>query len=173
MKKDSVNSNDEFLSDDTKKLVALFEQKEAIFQAKLNYFFDAYGDDLTALDNSREEMNAALDDARRELRADAERAPYTKVKTIKFGGFSIAKKWSSWFIVDMFVSLVRNCGMYDSAVAEGVIQEKTEVNGKLAEEWLRKNSLTQQFRQAEDGKELTPAISGPKAIAPFGSPKKK
>lgn len=169
---DKPNLNDEHLSEDTKKLVELFQAKQSVYQSQLNIFFDRHNDLLQSLDNSREDMNAALDDARRGLRADAERAPYTKVKKIQFNGFKIQKKWTSWYIVEMFVSLVKNNGLYDAAIAAGAIVEKTEVDGKRAEEWLRQNSLTDQFRQCEDGKELTPSITGPKQVAAFGSAQK-
>jgi len=165
----SENMNDNVLSDDTKAKVSNFEASRDKFNKLVTEFFDNHGDELQAMDAAREEMNASLDEARRALRDDAENIPISKVKFIRCGDFEVQKKWSSWYIVEMFVSMAKNCGMYDSALAEGVIEEKTEVNGKLAETWLKKNSLEKKFASSLDGKELTPAVKGPKPVVAFGS----
>ena len=126
-----------------------------------------------SLDNAREEMNAALDEAKRALRTDAVDADYRKIKVIKTGPFTVNKKWSGFYIVEMFTELAKGCGVYDAAVDEGVIQVSTTVSTKKAEEFLRKKSLDQKFKACVDGKELTPAVSGPKPIAAFGGIEEK
>jgi len=164
--------NDKFLSDETKDKVRRFNELQSQWQELFQDFCDKHGNEMQFLDNVREEMNTALDEAKRAVRADAENTPYSKAKSIVFEGFLAQKKWSSWYIVEMFIELARNSGLYDSALAEGVIVEKTEVNGKLAEAWLKKNSVFDTFQAALDGKELTPAVKCPKPILPFGSPAK-
>ena len=167
----SENTNDNVLSDATKAKVRLFSDSKTKFNGLISDFFESHGDELQALDASREEMNAALDEARRALREDAENVPISRVKFIRHEDFEIQKKWSSWYIVDMFVSMAKNCGMYDSAIAEGVIVIDTVVDGKKAEAWLKKNSLEKKFASSLDGKELTPAVKGPKPAVAFGSAK--
>jgi hypothetical protein len=161
--------NDELLSDTAKQKVAKFNEFKAQWDGLFQDFCDKHSSELQFLDNVREEMNTALDEAKRALREEAEKIPYNKVQKIYHGGFNIQKKWSEWYIVEMFLEMARNSGLYDAALAEGVIIEKTEINGKLAEPWLKKNSVHDTFQAALDGKELTPAITGPKPVLPFGS----
>jgi hypothetical protein len=164
--------NAHVLSDDTKNKLATYHKSNAELQDALQDFFDNNSDELAVIDRLREDRNEALDTFKKALRAEAGEQDITEIQAIVVDEFKVQKKWSSWYVVEQFVELAQGCGMYDSAVAEGVIQEKTEVNGKLAEEWLRKNSLTEQFELSLDGKELTPAVTGPKEMPPLGSEKK-
>lgn len=167
----SKSLNEDVLSELTKAYVSDFEKKKKKYDALFAEFQEKHQDELLELDAAREEMNAALDDARRALREDAKQADYRRVKRINFGGFRIQKKWSSHYIVEMFVELIKDHKLFDAAVDEGVISVKTEIDGDQAREFLRKNSLEEQFKVCIDGKELTPAISGPKPVAAFGGTK--
>lgn len=173
-KKDTTNTgniNDNVLAPETKAKVRLFNDAKDKFNGLVADFFAAHPDELQQMDEAREEMNAALDEARRALRDDAENVPISRVKFIRHEDFEVQKKWSNWYIVDMFVAVAKGCGMYDTAIAAGVITENTVVDGKKAEAWLKANSLQKKFAASLDGKELTPAISGPKPVMAFGSAK--
>ena len=160
--------NPEFVSEETRAKIAEYEQKQADFSALYNQFQDVHQQQLMQLDNSREALNVALDDAKRGIRDDATRADYRKIKKIRFGSFSVAKKWSSWYIVEGFIDIIKDLNLFDAAVDEGVIKIETKIDGKLAPEFLRKNSVEANFKVVEDGKELTPAVTCPKPIAAFG-----
>lgn len=170
--KDERAINDKFLSNITKDQVQKFEEADRKFKEKFEEFWDTHADELEKLDELREERNKCLNDARNNLREDAKHVPYQDCKKIHFHEFLVQKKWKSWFITDMFISICKNMNLYDSALAEGVIKVKTEVDTKLADEWIRKNSLEKALKPSEDGKELTPAIYGPKQVTEFGSEEK-
>lgn len=163
------DQNTEFVSDLTKNKIDDFSEKETYFQKLFADFQDEHQDALMQIDTAREAMNAALDDAKRGLREDATKADYRQVKKIKIGRFSVAKKWSSWYIVEGFVDIIKELNLFDAAVDEGVIKIETKVDGKLAPEFLRKNSVESKFKMVEDGKELTPAVTCPKPTAAFGA----
>lgn len=160
--------NTEFVSEETKGKVDKFEEEREAYQLLYGSFHNDHQDELMRLDNAREAMNAALDEAKRAMRDDAAKAPYAKIKKIKYGNFSVAKKWSGWYIVEGFVEIMKDLNLFDAAVDEGVIQVETKVDGKKAGEFLRKNSVEANFKIVEDGKEQTPAVTCPKPTAPFG-----
>lgn len=165
----SKDQNTEYVSDLTKNKIADYEEKSRTFKTLFGYFQDEHQAALMQVDDAREAMNAALDDAKRGLRDDAVKADYRKIKKIKIGAFSVAKKWSSWYIVEGFVDIMKELGLFDAAVDEGVINVETKVDGKLAPEFLRKNGVEPKFKIVEDGKELTPAVTCPKPTAAFGA----
>ena len=169
---DKKNYNDHVISDNTKAKLVKFNEARENFDVALSALMDANPEEVTILDRLIDDHNDILDDVRKSLRGEATELDITELSRIDIDGFSIQKKWSSWYVVEQFVELAKACGMYDSAVAEGVIQEVTKINGKTAPEWIRKNSLENQFEVALDGKELTPAVSGPKELLPLGSEKK-
>lgn len=164
--------NSHVLSDDTNSKLQSYHKANADLQDAMQSFFDNHTDELAMIDRLREDRNEALDSLKKALRAEAQEQDITEIQAIVIDEFKVQKKWSSWYVVEQFVELAQACGMYDSAVAEGVIREVTQVDGKLAEEWLRKNSLIEKFSIALDGKELTPAVTGPKEIPPLGSEQK-
>lgn len=168
----SEGYNDHLLTESTKQKFENYLEKNAVLAGYMEAFFDNNSDELAIIDAKREDRNDALDDVVKALRAEASEMDITEVQKVVLGPFKVQKKWSSHYIVEQFVELAQACGMYDSAVAEGVIREITQVDGKLAEEWLRKNSIEANFEAALDGKELTPAVSGPKEMPPLGSEKK-
>lgn len=164
--------NDHLITEATKQKLEVYLERHAVLTAEMGEFFENNADELTIIDSRREDRNEGLDDIKKALRAEVAELDISEVTKVVIGPFTIQKKWTGSFHVEHFVELAQACGMYDSAVAEGVIQEVTQVNGKLAGEWLRKNGLEKQFLPAEDGKELTPAVSGPKEMPPLGSEKK-
>lgn len=165
----SKDQNTEYVSDLTKNKIDDYEEKKEAFETLFGSFQDEHQGALMQIDTAREAMNAALDDAKRGLRDDAVKADYRKIKKIKIGAFSVAKKWSSWYIVEGFVDIMKELGLFDAAVDESVIKIETKVDGKLAPEFLRKNGVESKFRVVEDGKELTPAVTCPKPTAAFGA----
>ena len=160
------------VTEDTKTAVRTFEAADAAYQSLFDTFQDEYQSALIQLDTAREERNAALDIAKKALRADAQAADYRSVKELRYGPFKVQKKWSGWYIVEMFVDLITQEGLYDAAVDSGVIRIKTEVDGNLAAEFLRSNSVEDKFKPCIDGKELTPAVTGPKPVVAFGGTEK-
>lgn len=160
--------NPEYVSDETKAKIAEFTARQAQYQELYNRFQDENQEALMQLDNAREELNAVLDDAKRGIRDDATRADYRQIKKLRVGNFSVAKKWSSWYIVEGFIDIIKDLNLFDAAVDEGVIKIETKIDGKLAPEFLRKNSVESNFKIVEDGKELTPAVTCPKPVAAFG-----
>lgn len=167
----SKNQNEELLSPETLAKLKVYEEYNEKLQDIMAAFFDNNANEVEQIESARECRNEVLDDLKQSLRADALRMDITdeKQRRVVINGFKIQKKWSSWYVVEQFVAIAQAAGMYDSAVAEGVIKVITQVDGKLAPEWLRKNSLEGQFEAAEDGKELTPSISGPKDVMPLGA----
>lgn len=162
------NLNAEFLSDLTKNLIDDYFLKVGTYKKLEASFQDEHQAALMQLDNAREESNAAVSAAKKAMAADAKTVPYSKAKKIIYNGFAVIKKWSGWFIVEGFVEIMKELGLFDAAVDEGVINVETRVDGKLAPEFLRKNSIADKFRSVEDGKELSPAVTCPKPIAAFG-----
>jgi hypothetical protein len=173
MNNDTKELNAELLTDETKTLVDSFTEIDKEYKDKLSQFYSDHSSELEKLEHLRMQRNKALDDAKQSLRSDAASHSYDDAKArIKFGPFIVQKKWTSWYVTEMFVGLVKSMGLYKSAVEHGVIEVKTEINSKQAEEWLRKNSLTKKFEACEDGKELTPAITGPKPVVAMGAEEK-
>lgn len=161
--------NIECVSDCTKKLIADYEARAEEFQLIFKEFQERHQQELMNIDNVREELNVVLEDAKKSLREDAKLADYRKIQRIKVGLFSVAKKWSSWYIVEGFVEIIKELGLFDAAVDEGIINIETKVNGKLAVEFARKNGIEDELRPVQDGKELTPAVTCPKPVAAFGA----
>lgn len=165
--------NAEHLSQDTKNQILAFIETDKEFAAKFDAFLAKHSEEVLELDNLREKRNRVLDEAERGVRRDAELAPRDKVTNISFGPFTVLKKHSEWFIPETFVALAERMGLHKAALDAGAIQIKTEIDREVANEFLRKNSLEKQFAAAKDAKELTPAVSGPKIIPPFGAQLKK
>lgn len=156
-------------SNEAQTLISQFQTSDQIFKEAWANFETKHQKELEMLEALREQRNVDLDEAKRVLREESFNADITQVKFIEIGPFKVQKKESKWFIVEKFKSLLEDMGKYDAALSEGVIAEKIEVDYKTALAWLEKNSLTEKFLSCEDGKELTPAVSGPKPIPSFGA----
>ena len=158
------------VSQETQDKVAAFEQSDANFKNAWAVFEQRLEQELALLDKVREDRNAKLDEARRALRAEAQELSITHCKVVKAGPFSVLKKWSSFYIPEKFVAMLKDRGLYDAAVSAKVVAEKIEV-GKFeaVKAFLTNEGVAQDFEECEDGCELTPAVSGPKPIPPFGS----
>lgn len=165
--------NAEHLSQDSKNKIIEFLEVDKAFAAKFDTFLAAHSEEVLELDNLREKRNRSLDDAEQCMRRDADLAPRDKVTTIVYGPFSAQKKRTEWFIPETFVALAERSGLHKAMLDAGVIQIKTEINREGAREFLRKHSAEKQFVAAEDAKDMTTAVTGPKSIPPFGAPLKK
>lgn len=162
-------SSDLAVSQETKDKIEKFEQADQAYRTRFEEFLERHAEELLQLDRAREERNTLLTDATEALRSDAQDADIAEVRTLKYGSFAASKKWSSYYLVDSFVQIAKDAGLYDTMLEVGVLREVTEINTKLAEHWLASENLASKFKPAEDGKELTPAITGPKKVPPFGS----
>ena len=161
------------VSKETQDKNAIFEQAEAAFKASLEAFERTHELELIALDKLREDRNAKLDEVKRALRAEAVDADITEVKFIKIGKFSVQKKWTHYYSPEKFVALLKDKGLYDSALSAKIVAEKIEVaKFEQAEAFLKTEGVAKDFEECEDGQELTPAITGPKPVPAFGAEQK-
>ncbi len=174
-----AQKNENHLSQDTKNNVLAFIEADKAFSAKLEAFLAKHSEELLELDNLREKRNVKLDDAEQGIRRDADLAPRAKFNekdgapSISYGPFTVVKKLKEWFIPETFIALAERSGVHKSMVDSGAIQIKTEIDFDNACEYLRKNNMEKTFAAAKDASEMTPAISGPKPIPPFGAQAKK
>jgi hypothetical protein len=152
------------------------EDKVQAFQAADEVYKKAWGDfeakhstEIDNIERLRENRNALLDDARRALRTETESLDDLRTY-FKSGPFSVQKKWSDFYIPEKLVSMLRNKGLYDTALSAGIIAEKIEVSKfEVVRAFLDEHNLTKEFECCEDGAEAGSAISGPKPVPPFGA----
>ncbi|MDD1710160.1 MAG: hypothetical protein LUQ37_04530 [Methanoregulaceae archaeon] len=156
------------VSKETQDKIASFELADSTFRKAWDDFEQQAKQFLDYLDKLREDRNVKLDEAVRSLRTEADAQPITSVKTIKAGPFSVQKKQSMFFIPERFLAILKEKGLYDKARDEGAVVEVTEVPYSKAKQFVHDQGVEDSFAAAEDGKELTPAVSGPKPIPPFG-----
>jgi hypothetical protein len=160
-------------SQDTKEKIKLFEKADALFKSEWEIFELEQQDRLAYLEKLRDDRNAKLDEAKRSLRQDAEgiddmRATFTE------GPFKVQKKWSDYYIPEKLVSMLGERGLYDTAVASGIVAIKTEVAPyPQVKKFLEDSQLVKDFECCEDGEESSTAISGPKPIPPLATELKK
>ena len=160
----------DFLSQDTTDALAEFKKADEVFQKALAEFYEDNEKELDRLERLREARNKHLDSTKRGMRADASRAPIDQVKIIKVAPFEVQKKWSPRYIPDMFIEFCKNQGIYDEAVEAGIVVTVTTVpDFKKAKAWVQTKEADDLFQQAEDGKELTPAVKGPKEVPSIGA----
>lgn len=157
----------------TQQKVTEFEEADEKWKAAWSAFETQHQAEIDRLEAVREERNSKLDAARHALRADAEGVDISEVKAFRAGLFSVQKKWSSFYIPEKLVANLKDHGLYDSALAHGIVAEKIEVaKYEQVRGFLTNEGLVKEFESCEDGCELTPAISGPKPAAPLGGEKK-
>lgn len=165
--------NAEHLSQDTKNNIQNFLETDVAFARKFETFLTSHAEELLELDNLREKRNRVLDEATRGMRRDAGLAPRAKVTNISYGPFSVVKKMSEWYTPEVFVELANRSNIYKAALDSGAIQIKTEIDFDVASKLLDNNKMTAAFAAAYATEELTPAVTAPKDIPPFGSQLKK
>lgn len=161
------------ISESTQTRIDAFEQADKAFRAAWDDFEQKHQQELEYLDKLREERNVRLDEAKRVMRDEAAELDITKVKFLKAGPFSVQKKWSGFYLPEKFVAMLEGRHLYDQAVAEGAVREITEVPFEKAKAFLESKGLRDDFAECEDGKELTPAVTGPKPIGGFGAESKE
>jgi hypothetical protein len=161
---------------DTQAMVVEFENADQAWKAAMLEFETAHRAELEQLEKLREERNSRLDEARHYIRRDAEEAPIDEVKGFKVGPFTVQKKWSAFYNAEKLVAQLKDGGLYDVALSHGVVCERVEVGRfdqiKAFLENQRDKDLIRKFEGCEDGKEMTPAISGPKPAVGFGGESK-
>lgn len=157
-------------SDKVKEKVGIFGQSDAAFKAAWDSFEQRHATELAQLEKLREERNAKLDDARRALREEAVEADITRVKEIRIGPFVVNKKWHAFYIPEKLAAKLESRDLYDTATSKNVVAEKIEIaKYDVVKQFLQDLGLVKEFEDCEDGQELTPAITGPKPISPFGA----
>lgn len=150
--------------------VSAFEQADAAFKAAWEQFEHQHAAELEYLDKLREDRNSKLDEARRILRAEAQEADITRVRFVKQGPFNVQKKWSDFYSPEKFIMRLRELGLYDTALSTKIIQETYNfAKFDVIKNFLKMEGKEKEFEDCEDGIELTPAVSGPKPISPFGA----
>lgn len=158
------------ISSETQQKIDSFEQSDAAYKAAWDQFERAHFQELEALDRMREDRNNKLDDAVRTLRTESAEADITQVKLVKAGPFSVQKRFSQFYAPEKTVSMLKDKGLYDSALRNRVVAEKIELEKyDTVYAFLEREGVAKDFEECEDGQELTPAVSGPKPVPPFGS----
>jgi hypothetical protein len=142
-----------------------YEQLNHQWEERWNNFYETHGEELQQLDDLREKRNIALDEA---IRAARDEADAVNQKSFSVGQFKVQKKETFWFIPEGFVATAKSLGIYRDLVEKGAIAEKIEIPYKEARAVLESMNIREKFLHCEDGKELTPAVSGPKNIPPLG-----
>lgn len=157
-------------SADAKSRIDAFTQADSAFRSAWQLFEQQHAAELDYLDRLREERNAKLDEARRILREEAMEADITQVKYISAGPFTVQKKWHGFYIVEKLMAKLEARNLLDTAFAERILVKKVEA-GKYDEvhDFLQVQGIDGAFEDCEDGEEMTPAVSGPKPIGPFGA----
>lgn len=158
---------------ETEAKVEAFNTSDQAYKAAWEQFEQQHEQHLAYLDKLREERNAKLDEAKRALRDEAARLNISLVKFVKAGPFSVQKKWSAFYAPERTVALLKDKGLYDTALAAKVVAERIEL-AKFDElkAFFEKNGVSTDFEECEDGQEQTPAVSGPKPVPPFGAESK-
>lgn len=156
-------------SKDTKIRIEKFEEADLDFKKEWEQFESTHEYELEHLERLRDKRNAALDEARRSLRAEFELVDSMRLTTTE-GPFRIQKRFSDYYIPDKLVSMLKTAGLYDTAVKANIISIKIET-AKYDEiqNFLRLHGAEKQFACCEDGVDSAIAIGGPKQVPPFGS----
>lgn len=153
--------------------IKVFEEADTKYTQTWADFEEKAAQWFSLLDGMREDRNRKLDVAVRALREEAGKLDYHKVKSFKLGSFKVEKKLRRYFLPQEFTELVKDLGLYDRARAAHIVTEKVEVDTELAAAWLHENDLQAKFQDTYREEDMTPAVSGPKEVPPFGTPTKK
>lgn len=156
------------LSKETREKIQKFEKAQKQFRELWTKFEELYSEELEHLEQLREERNFLLDEAVRALREDAESLDPRNVKVVAAGQFQATKRWRPFYNPEMFVSICRQLGLEEEAVSLGIIKWSVSVDYKKAKRWIEERKLEKKFKAAEDGKEMSVAIKGPKPVPSLG-----
>jgi hypothetical protein len=133
----------------------------ADFEEKAKQWFDL-------LEQMREKRNRRLDDATRAVREEA-----IRFKTsFRLGAFRVDAKTKRYFSPEEFVRLAQTNQLLDGLKTAGAVIEKTEIDTEKAAEFLKNKDMVGKFVSAYHEDPMTPAVSGPKEVPPFGTPTK-
>ncbi len=161
------------LPKDVQDKIDIFQKADQDFKCEWEKFELAQAAELIRLENLREERNIKLDEAKRAVRSEVETFNTMRV-TFASGAFKVQKRWSDFYIPDKTVSMLIAKGLYNTAIAAGVVIVKAEVASyDEMQRFLIENNVIKEFECCEDGIEGSVAISGPKSIPPFGLELKK
>lgn len=147
----------------------LFEGLDKAYKAQYDAFYQKNAAELDSLEDLREKRNIALDELKRASRDEVGALDITQYKSVRVGRLSVTKPETKFFIPEAFVATADQLGLYDRLVEKGAIIEKIEVPYKEAKAALEELKQVDNFLHCEDGKELTPTVTGPKNIPPFGA----
>jgi hypothetical protein len=155
---------------DVQNAAAKFSQLDDQFKNQWTEHYERNRTELDQLEQLRESRNVTLDEVVKMLRIEAQRLDPKRYKTIKYGPFQVSKKNASdFFRPEEFVQLAKTLGFEKKMREAGVIKTKVEVDYKGALEFLKDNALDTKFATTlEGGAELTPSVTGPKAIPALG-----
>ncbi len=162
------------LSTETKNTIEEFEKADTIWKTAWEQFEIAHQQELEKLEQLREERNVCLESARKSLRAETQELSYADVQTVITGRFRAQKIWSSFYSRDKFLAKIRDKGLYDDAVSNGIVTTTVTVaDFAQVRNFLEQRKLLADFEECEDGREKTTAIFGPKPIPSLGAESKE
>lgn len=160
-------------SQDVKDKVKAYEEADHAFKEEWEKFEAEQATRLAQLEKLRDDRNAKLDEAKRQLRAETESIDEMRL-TYALGPFKVQKKWSDFYIPEKLVSMLTDRGLYDSALSAGIVAVRTEVaKYPVVKKFLEDNKIAKDFECCEDGEEDSTAIGGPKSVPSFGAELKK
>ena len=155
-------------SDELQARVKEFEDSDAEYSKTWTDFEEKAKQWFDLLEGMRDKRNRRLDDATRACREEA-----AQFKTgFRLGPFRVDSKTRRYFSPEEFVKLARDHNVFDALKNAGAVIEKTEIDTEKAAEYLKTSDLAGKFIQAYHEDAMTPAVSGPKEVPPFGSPAK-
>jgi hypothetical protein len=160
-------------SQDALSKVKTYEEADTLFKAEWEKFEKECETRFTYLEKLRDDRNAKLDEAKRQIRSETESLDEMRM-TFALGPFKVQKKWSDFYIPEKLVAMLTDRGLYDAALSAGIVAIKTEVaKYPQVKKFLEDNNVARDFECCEDGAEDSTAIGGPKSVPPFGSELKK
>jgi hypothetical protein len=160
-------------SQDTKDRIEAFNTADKQFKEAWGSFEDTHATELAQLEKLRDDRNAKLDEAKRSLRAELEMIDEMRL-TFTAGPFKVQKRFSDYYIPEKLVSMLEDCGLYESAINAKIIAVKIEtVSFDEVTNFLKLHGVAKQFECCEDGKHFPGTISGPKPVPPLGAELKK
>jgi hypothetical protein len=160
-------------SSETFKKIDDFSKADEEFKTAWDTFEQKYSMELEYLDKLREERNVKLEVAKKALREEVGEADITKIKSAKAGPFVAQKKWQSYYAPEKLLARLRDKGLLEAALNQKIVVKRIDTgNFEVVKQFLQDYEIDKEFEDCEDGREMTIAIYGPKAIAPLGTEQK-
>lgn len=155
-------------SNDVVVKVQEFEEADAQYSKTWTDFEEKAAEWFKMLDSMRELRNRRLDEATRAVREEAVR---TK-SSFRLGAFKVDHKTKRYFTPEEFCKVAGQFNILDQLKAAGAVQVETSIDTEKAAEWLKTNDYVSKFIPTYREEPMTPAVSGPKEVPPFGAPAK-